>query len=36
MRISKRLKAITEFIDKDDKVVDIGCDHALLDIYLKD
>ena len=36
MRLSKRLKAITEFIDKDDKIIDIGCDHALLDIYLKE
>ena len=36
MRLSKRLKAITEFIDENDKVVDIGCDHALLDIYLKE
>lgn len=35
MRLSKRLKAISEFIDKNDKIIDIGCDHALLDIYLK-
>ncbi|MBQ9024541.1 MAG: SAM-dependent methyltransferase [Bacilli bacterium] len=36
MRTSKRLKAITEFIDENDKIIDIGCDHALLDIYLKE
>ena len=34
MKISDRLKAIGEFINEDDKVIDIGCDHALLDIYL--
>ena len=33
MRLSKRLKDITEFIDENDKIVDVGCDHALLDIY---
>lgn len=36
MRLSKRLKAITEFVDKEDKIIDIGCDHALLDIYIKE
>ena len=36
MRISKRLKTIYEFIDKEDKIIDIGCDHALLDIYIKE
>ena len=35
MRTSKRLKAICEFVEKDDKIIDIGCDHALLDIYIK-
>ena len=35
MHISKRLKTIASFIDKDDKTIyDVGCDHALLDIYL--
>ena len=34
MKISSRLKAISEFINSDDKVIDIGCDHAFLDIYL--
>lgn len=33
-RISKRLKAITSYVAKDDKVVDVGCDHGLLSIYL--
>ena len=36
MRTSKRLKAITEFIDENDKIIDIGCDHAILDVYLKE
>ena len=34
MKISDRLKAISEFISESDKIIDIGCDHALLDIYL--
>lgn len=34
MRISKRLKAIADFVEDQDKIIDIGCDHALLDIYL--
>lgn len=35
MRISKRLQAIASFVDdSDEKVYDVGCDHALLDIYL--
>lgn len=36
MKISKRLKAIADFIEEDDKIIDIGCDHALFDIYLKE
>ena len=36
MKLSKRLEAITEFIEEEDKIIDIGCDHALLDIYLKE
>lgn len=36
MRTSKRLKEITQFINENDKVIDIGCDHALLDVYLKE
>lgn len=31
---SLKLKAIAFFIETNDKVVDIGCDHAYLDIYL--
>ena len=35
MRISKRLIAISDFVDSNDKTIyDVGCDHALLDIYL--
>ena len=34
MKISERLKAIGDFINEEDKVIDIGCDHALLDIFL--
>ena len=34
MKISERLKAISDFIDETDRVIDIGCDHANLDIYL--
>lgn len=32
--LSIRLKEITSFIPDNVKMVDIGCDHALLDIYL--
>lgn len=32
--ISNRLKSLTKYIDKKDLVIDVGCDHALLDIYL--
>ena len=32
--LSKRLKCITEFVDKEDCLVDVGCDHGLLSIYL--
>lgn len=34
MRLSKRLRAIADFIDDNLNIIDIGCDHALLDIYL--
>lgn len=34
MKISKRLKSLAGLITIDDKVADIGCDHALLDIYM--
>ena len=34
IKISKRLKSIADFIDDNSNLVDIGCDHGLLDIYL--
>ena len=34
--ISVRIKAIASFVSKEDIVVDIGCDHGYLDIYLKE
>lgn len=34
IKLSNRLQAIANFIDEKDNVLDIGCDHALLDIYL--
>lgn len=34
IKLSKRLKKIAELINEEDTVLDIGCDHALLDIYL--
>ena len=35
-KISNRLKAIVKFVEKKDKIVDVGCDHGLLSIYLKE
>ena len=34
MQIRRRLKTIASLVDKGAKVIDVGCDHALLDIYL--
>ncbi len=34
INLSKRLEKIASYIDKEDIVLDVGCDHALLDIYL--
>jgi len=34
IKISKRLEAISSLIPINSNVIDIGCDHALLDIYL--
>lgn len=34
MKLSKRLKTIADMIPENSHVLDIGCDHALLDIYL--
>lgn len=36
INLSKRLKAIASYVKSDTSfVVDVGCDHALVDIYLK-
>ena len=34
IKLSKRLEEISKLINEEDNVLDIGCDHALLDIYL--
>lgn len=34
IKISRRLKSIADYVDDNSSVVDIGCDHGLLDIYL--
>lgn len=34
MRISKRLKTIANMVDDNASIIDVGCDHALLPIYL--
>ncbi len=34
IKLSKRLETIANFIDNKDRVLDVGCDHALLDIYI--
>lgn len=34
MKISTRLQAIADIVPNESKVIDVGCDHALLDIYL--
>lgn len=34
IKISKRLEAISRFVPEGSNVVDIGCDHGLLSIYL--
>lgn len=34
MKISKRLESIALLVNSDDIINDVGCDHALLDIYL--
>ncbi len=33
-KLSNRLKAIVKFVDKKDSIVDVGCDHGYLSIYL--
>lgn len=32
--MSNRLKSLVKYINKNDNIIDIGCDHALLDIYI--
>lgn len=34
INISNRLKTIGDFVNSNDKVIDVGCDHALLSIYI--
>lgn len=34
MKLSKRLQAIADMIPGGKRIIDVGCDHALLDIYL--
>ena len=34
IKLSKRLEAISSLVPINSNVIDIGCDHALLDIYL--
>lgn len=34
MKISDRLKTIGDMVDANSSVIDVGCDHAWLDIYL--
>ena len=34
IKLSKRLEAISGLIPNNSKIIDIGCDHGLLDIYL--
>lgn len=34
IKLSKRLMCIANYIDDESSIIDIGCDHALLDVYL--
>jgi len=34
IKISKRLETLSSYVPEESKVIDIGCDHGLLDIYL--
>ncbi len=35
IKLSNRLLSLIRFISKEDKLIDIGCDHALMGIYLQ-
>jgi len=35
MKINKRLKHISNYVDDNSNIIDVGCDHALLCIYLE-
>lgn len=35
-KLSKRLLSIAQFVEKKDQIIDVGCDHGLLSIYLKE
>ena len=34
MKINERLKRVASYVDDNSYIIDVGCDHALLDIYL--
>lgn len=34
IKLSYRLDSISKYIENNDRIMDIGCDHALLDIYV--
>lgn len=34
MKLSDRLQAICDLVDEGSSIIDVGCDHALIDIYL--
>ena len=34
IKLSKRLSIIADYVDNNATIIDVGCDHALLDIYL--
>ena len=34
VKLSPRLEAVSSYVKDDSKIIDIGCDHAFLDIYL--
>ena len=34
IKLNKRLETVASFVDDNSNVIDVGCDHALLTIYL--